>query len=298
MQPEIVEEVNKRLDGIDIDGILDTGYILELIGDNTYSPFTTIGYTERPDAVVGKLLEGRVAILCDNSPVALTLPFLFIEYFSVSQDYYSHFLYASFNRLLSWIGFFLTTSIPAIYTAIITFHQEMLPTPLILSVSAARQGVPLPSIAEMILILFVFEVLREASVRIPAVIGQTISIVGALIIGQAAVEARLISAPIIIVAAASGITGFLVPKMEQAVILVRFMFLLASAFMGLYGYIFLCIILYIHLTSMRSFGIPYMLFGSSLLSQDQKDIVFRAPWNKMIKRPRILASKNTNRQNS
>jgi spore germination protein KA len=293
---DIVKEVERRLDEIDIDGILDSGYIQELIEDEGYSPFRTIGYTERPDTVVGKLLEGRIAILCDTSPVALTLPSLFVEYFIVNESYYNNFYYASFNRLLSWIGFFLTTSIPALYTAIITFHQEMLPTPLILSISAAREGVPLPTIAEMILILLVFEILREASVRIPAVIGQTISIVGALIIGQAAVEARLISAPIIIVAALSGMTSFLVPKMEQAIIVVRLLFLLASAFIGLYGYIFCFIILLIHLASMKSFGIPYMMFGSSLLPQDQKDVVLRAPWWNMKKRPRIIASKNMDRQ--
>ncbi len=292
----IVSEAEKRLKAIDIDGIMDSGYIQELISDSGYSPFLTVGFTERPDIVTGKLLDGRIAVLCDNSPIALTLPFLFVEYFIVNEDYYNNFYYGSFNRLLSWIGFFITTSIPAIYVAVTTFHQEILPTPLILSISAARQRVPLPTIAEMMLILFVFEILREASVRIPAVIGQTISIVGALIIGQAAVEARLISAPIIIVSAASGISSFLIPKMEQGVILVRLFFLLASAFMGLYGYVFAFIILSIHLTALRSFGIPYMLFASSIKPQDQKDLVFRAPWWKMKKRPKMLVKQNTNRK--
>lgn len=174
----------------------------------------------------------------------------------------------------------------------------MLPTPLILSISAARQGIPLPTIAEIILILFVFELLREASIRIPEVIGQTISIVGALIIGQAAVEAKLISAPIIIIGAISGISSYLVPKMEQAVIVVRLVILLASAFLGLYGYTFCGIVLFIHLTSMRSFGVPYMLFNVSLAADDQKDVIFRAPWWAMNKRPRILASKNIVRKKS
>lgn len=295
---DIVKEVERRLDEIDIDGILDSGYIQELITDEGYSPFGTIGHTERPDVVAGKLLEGRIGIICDGSPFALTLPFLFIEYFQTNSNYYSNFYYATFNRMLSFMGFILTTSVPAIYTALITFHQEMLPTPLILSISASRQGVPMPTIVEMILMLFVFELLREASVRVPSTIGQTISIVGILIIGQASVEAKLISAPIIIIAAVTGIAGFLVPKMEQAVIIARLIFLLGSAFIGLYGYIFCVIILFIHLTSMRSFGIPYMLYGSSMLFQDQKDIILRVPWRLMKKRPRLLASKNMNRQNS
>jgi spore germination protein KA len=294
----IVAEVEKRLDAIDIDGILDSGYIQELISDVGYSPFRTIGQTERPDVVAGKLLEGKVAILCDESPFALTMPFLFLEYFTRNENYYNHFYYATINRLLSLLGFFLATSVPAIYTALITFHQEMLPTPLILSISAARQGIPLPTIAEILIILLIFEVLREASIRIPEVMGQTISIVGALIIGQAAVEAKLLSAPIVIVGALSGISSYLVPKMEQAVIVVRLVILLASAFMGLYGYTFCGILLFIHLTSMRSFGVPYMLFNVSLAANDQKDVIFRAPWWAMNNRPKILASKNITRKKS
>lgn len=295
---DIVEEVEKRLDKIDIDGIIDSGYVQEFISDEGFSPFRTVGHTERPDVVAGKLLNGKVAIICDGSPFVLTLPFLFSEYFHVNEDYYNNFYYSTFNRLLSFLGFFITTSLPAIYCALVTFHQELLPTPLILSISAARQGIPLPTIAEMILILFVFEVLREASVRIPAVIGQTISIVGALIIGQAAVEAKLISAPIIIIAAASGITSFLVPKMEQAIVITRFAFLLSAAYMGLYGYIFCVVVLFLHLTSMRSFGLPYMLYISSLNTEDQKNTLIRAPWWLMKKRPRIQAAKNPDKQRS
>lgn len=295
-QESIVKEVEKRLDAIDIDGILDSGYIQELISDNGYSPFRTVGHTERPDVVAGKLLEGRVAIFCDGTPFVLTMPYLFLEYFSSNENYYNHFYYATFNRILSLIGFFLSTSVPAIYIALITYHQEMLPTSLILSISAARQGIPLPTIAETILILFIFEILREASIRIPEVIGQTISIVGALIIGQAAVEARLISAPIIIIGAISGITSFLVPKMEQGIIITRLAVLLSSAFLGLYGYTFCGILLFIHLTSMRSFGIPYMLFSASLSGKDQKDVIYRAPWWSMFSRPRIIASQNTTRK--
>jgi spore germination protein KA len=295
-QDSIVEEVEKRLDAIDIDSILDSGYIQELICDKGYSPFRTIGHTERPDVVAGKLLEGRVAIICDGSPFALTMPYLFLEYFSSNENYYNHFYYAAFNRMLSLIGFFLSTSVPAIYVALITYHQEMLPTALILSISAARRGIPLPTIAETILILFVFEMLREASIRIPEVIGQTISIVGALIIGQAAVEARLISAPIVIIGAVSGISSFLVPKMEQGIIIPRLAMLLSSAFLGLYGYTFCGILIFIHLASIKSFGLPYLLFSASLSSKDQKDVIFRAPWWSMITRPRIVTSQNITRK--
>ncbi|MDF2532823.1 MAG: spore germination protein, partial [Clostridia bacterium] len=202
---KLVEEVEQRLDKINMDGILDVGYIQELIKDTPTTPFKTVGDTERPDVMAGKLLEGRIAIFCDGTPIAITVPFIFVEYFNASEDYYNNFYFATFNRIIRWFSFFLASSVPAIYIALITFHQEMVPTQLLLSISSSRQNVPFPTIVEAVLMLFVFELLRETSVRIPSVIGQTISIVGALVIGQAAVEAKLVSAPMIIVAALTGI---------------------------------------------------------------------------------------------
>lgn len=281
---KIVEEVNKRIKKIDIDGILDAQYLQELIQDTPLTPFKTTGYTERPDVVVGKLLEGRVAIICDGTPVAITVPFTFVEYFNVNEDYYSNFYYATINRIIRWIGFFLASSIPAIYVAFITFHQEMLPTQFILSISASRQNVPFPTIVEALLMLFIFELLRETSVRMPTVIGQTISIVGALVIGQAAVDARLVSAPMIIVAAMTGITSFVVPKMQGELILIRLIFLLSASFIGLYGYLYSVIGMFIHLASLRSFGIPYMINIGSFRASDAKDVMVRTPWQKMKSR--------------
>lgn len=292
---KIVEEVNKRIKKIDIDSILDSEYLQELIKDSPMTPFKTTGFTERPDVVVGKLLEGRVVIISDGTPVAITVPFTFVEYFNVNEDYYSNYYFATLNRMIRWIGFFLASSVPAIYVAFITFHQEMLPTQLLLSISASRQNVPFPTIVEAILMLFVFEILRETSVRIPTVIGQTISIVGALVIGQAAVEAKLVSAPMIIVAALTGITSFVVPKMQGEIIIIRLVFLIAASFIGLYGYLFGVIGMFIHLASLRSFGIPYMLNIGTFRPADAKDVMARVPWQKMKSRPRLLAQHNKNR---
>lgn len=292
---KIVEEVERRLSKIKIDGVLDVGYIQELIRDTPLTPFKSVGTTERPDVVAGKLLEGRIAIICDGTPIVLTIPFLFIEYFNVNEDYYNNFYFASINRLIRWIGFFLASSVPAIYVALVTFHQEMLPTPLLLSISGSRQNVPLPTIAEALLMLFVFELLRETSVRIPSVAGQTISIVGALVIGQAAVQAKLVSAPIVIVAALTGIASFVTPKMQGGLILIRVIFLLFSSFIGLYGYILCVIGMFIHLASLRSFSIPYMLGIGVLSSSDTKDMMIRAPWQKMKNRPHLVAQENKNR---
>lgn len=292
---KIVEEVERRISKIDIDGILDSGYIREMIKDTLPTPFKTAGNTERPDVVVGKLLEGKAAIFCDGSPMAITVPFLFIEYFNVNEDYYNNYYYATINRFIRWFGFFLTSSVPAIYIALVTFHQEMIPTQLLLSIYGSRQNVPFPTVVEAIIMLFVFELLRETGVRIPSVIGQTISIVGALVIGQAAVEAKLVSAPMIIVTALTGITSFVVPGMQGELIIIRLFFLLGASFIGLYGYLFCVIGMFIHLASLRSFGIPYMMSIASFKPADMKDNVVRAPWKLMKSRPKLVAQKNRSR---
>ncbi|QZY54581.1 spore germination protein [Crassaminicella profunda] len=289
---KIIKEVNKRLDDIQIDAILESGYIEEFIQDEPLSPFATMGNTERPDIVAANLLEGRIAIVVDGTPIVLTVPYLFIEYFQANEDYYNTFIFASFNRLLKVFGFFLTTSVPAIYVALVTFHQEMIPTPLLLSISAAREGVPFPTIVEALMLLLAFEILREGGVRLPAPIGSTIGFVGAIILGQAAVEARFVSAPIVIVIALTGISKFLVPKMMGPIIVLRLVFLFLSSFLGLYGYIFGVIGLFIHLMAIRSFGIPYMTPIGSLKMQDIKDTFIRAPWWYMYYRPKLIGDKN------
>ena len=161
----ILEELMKRLNNIDIDSILDSGYIEELIKDAPYSPFRTIINTERPDVVAGKLLEGRFAVICDGSPIVLTLPSIFVEVFQSNEDYYDNFIYSSFVRSLRFLCFFLGTSFSAVYVAIVTFHQELIPTPLLISLYAARQGAPFPSIIEALGMMIVFEILREAGLN-------------------------------------------------------------------------------------------------------------------------------------
>jgi len=289
---KILNELIERLDAINIDGILESGYIEELIRDEPFSPFHTIGYTERPDDASASLLEGKIAVICDGTPFVLTLPFVFQEYFQASEDYYSNFIFSSINRGLRYLGFFLSSSVPAIYLALVTFHQEMIPTPLLLSISTARQGVPFPAIVETIGMLLIFEILREAGTRLPKPIGQTISIVGALVLGEAAVTAKIISAPIVIVTALTGITSFLTPKMIGPLLPTRFILVVLSALLGLYGYAFGVMGLGVLLMSMRSFGVPYMLNMGSFNGQDIKDTAIRAPWWVMYYRPKLIGSRN------
>ncbi len=276
--PKILDKLVKRLEQLNIDAILDSGQLQEMLRDHPMSPFETVGNTERPDTVAGKILEGRIALLVDGSTFALTVPFLFLEYFQVSEDYYSNYFFGSFNRAMRFLGEFLAVSIPAIYVSMVTYNQEMMPTPLLLSISAARQSVPLPTVAECFLMLLVFEILREAGTRIPNSIGQAVSIVGALVLGQAAVDARVVSAPMVIVVGTTGITTLLNVKMKAASISTRFILLTLSSFLGLYGYLFGMIGLIIHLMSLRSFGVPYMMTIGSFKESDIRDTVIRLPW--------------------
>lgn len=293
---KILEELIKRLDDIKIDGVLDTGYIQELIRDNPYSPFRTIGTTERPDVIAGKILEGRIALILDGTPIALTLPYIFVEYFQAPDDYYNNFYFTSVSRLLRIIAFILTVNVPAIYISLITFHQEVIPTELLLSISAAEQGTPFPSIIEAIGLLLIFEILRETGTRMPTYIGQALSIVGVLVLGTAAVDARFVSAPMVIVVALSGITGLMTPKIKGAVILMRVSFLLLASFIGLFGVMFGISAVIVHLFNIRSFGVGYMDEFNTFNLQDIKDTAIRAPWFLMKYRPRFASSSNKKRQ--
>ncbi|MGI6176684.1 MAG: spore germination protein [Christensenellales bacterium] len=274
-----------RLGHIKIDGVLDSNYITELIRDRRYSPFRSTGYTERPDVIVGKLLEGRIAIFVDGTPMVLTIPHLFIENFQSSEDYYFNFYYTSFARMLRIGAFFLTVAVPALYIATVAFHQEMLPLSLLMRIALERQSVPLPAAIEAVVMLLVFDILRETGARMPSNIGQALSIVGALVIGQAAVEANLVAAPMIIVVAATGITSLVVPKLNAPIIFWRFLLLMMAASFGFFGLtIGLCLLVF-HINNLKSFGFDQTSLQGSFRIQAIKDILIRAPWHMMIKRP-------------
>lgn len=282
---QVLAEVYRRLAKIDIDAMLDTNYITELVRDCRWSPFRTVGYTERPDVVVGKIMEGRVAILLDGTPSVLTVPYLFIENFQSSEDYYLSFYYTSFSRMIRIFGFFLTVTVPGFYIAIGSFHQEMYPLQLFINFTTERQSVPLPAIVEAFVMLLVFDIIRETGVRMPSNIGQAFSIVGALVIGQAGVEAKLVAAPMIIVVGLTGITSLLVPKMNAPVIYIRVIFLLLASTFGLIGLVMGVSCVFIHMLNLRSFGVPQLTIVGKLRGQEVKDEFARAPWWRMISRP-------------
>ena len=285
----ILTELYKRLESIDIDAVLDENYISELIRDNKWSPFRTTGSTERPDVVVGKLLEGRIALFVDGTPVVLTLPYLFIENFQSNEDYYLNFYYASFSRILRMLGFLLASTVPAIYIAISAFHQEMLPTHLMIHIAIERSNVPLPASLEAFLMLIAFDILRETGIRMPSNMGQAMSIVGALVVGQAAVQARLVAAPMIIVVAITGIASLLIPKMEGPLIFTRYTILILASTVGFLGVVVGMSFLLIHILTLHSFGISQLTPDKDLHFQEVKDTFIRAPWWQMLTRPSGLS---------
>ncbi|WP_157052443.1 spore germination protein [Ornithinibacillus contaminans] len=297
---DLVTEVHHRLDKIDIDAILESGYIEELIQDETFSPFPTIYSTERPDAVAGKLLEGRVAILVDGSPFVLVAPSLIVEFFQASEDYYQRADVATLLRFLRFFCFFIALLAPSLYIAVLTYHQEMLPTTLLISIAAQRDGIPFPAFVEALMMEVAFEILREAGVRMPRAVGQAMSIVGALVLGQAAVQAGIVSPAMVIVVSITAIANFCFPAINLAtsVRIVRFGMMSLAAVLGLIGIMFGIILLCIHLSSLRSFGIPYTAPAAPFIVKDQKDVFFRVPMWAMFSRPRLINQKNIKRTKS
>ena len=286
-----VKELKRRLLKIDIDGILDSNYIAENIRDCRHSLLKTTGSTERPDIVAARLLEGRIALVVDGTPVVLTLPYLFSENFQSDEDYYINFTLASLARILRWLCFFITVSVPGVFVALVTHHFDLLPTHFALTVSRLRAGVPIASVIECIALIFAFEILKEAGLRMPQNLGHALSVVGGLVVGQAAVEAGIISAPMLIAVAFSAIAGLMVPRLTSALFYWRLIIVICCAVLGLYGYLAAVSVFVIKVFSIKSFGVDYTLSFARPDFQSLKDSFIRAPWHMMKTRPRFNKNK-------
>jgi spore germination protein KA len=289
----IVNEVRNRLGRIEIDGILESGYIEELIEDTPFSPFPQIEHSERPDKICATILEGRVAILVDTTPFVLIVPTIFFQFMQSAEDYYERFPIGTLTRFIRIIAYFISVILPALYIALTSFHQEMIPTTLALSIAASREGVPFPSIGEAFMMEATFEILREAGLRLPKSAGQAISIVGGLVIGQAAVQAGIVSQAMVIVVALTGISSFGIPAFNAAAAgrLLRFPLMLMASVFGLPGILAGLSVIIIHLNSLRSFGVSYMEPFASANKNEFKDIMVRKPWWGMNRLPSYIARK-------
>lgn len=295
-RPEIVQEIKERMDSFKIDGIFDSGEFEQLTETEKYSPFPQFQSTERPDKAASAAMEGRVIVIVDNSPVVLLLPTTLNCFFQASDDYYNRWGIVCFVRLLRYLAALIAMGLPAFYIGIAGFHPEMLPTSLELSFAAAREGVPFPLPAEVIILELAFELLREAGIRLPGPMGSALGIVGGLIIGQAAVEANIVSPIVVIVVALTALASFTLPNegFASAFRLVKFYLILLASFFGIYGVILGTLTVLIHLASLKSFGIPYLMPYVAVKadgSEDLQDGIFRKPLTKLKKRP-IFARKS------
>ncbi|TFE26271.1 spore germination protein [Cohnella luojiensis] len=294
---QVVDEFRRRLLSIQTDSILESAYIEEWIQDTTLSPFPQLISTERPDSIVAKLLEGQIAVMTDGTPMVLVGPITFFQLFSSPEDYYQRADIATLSRWLRMFAFLLSIFTPALYIAVVSYHQELLPTNLLISLAAQREEVPFPAFIEAFIMTVTFEILREAGLRMPRIAGQSISIVGALVLGQAAVEAGLVSAAMVIVVSLTAISNFVSPNYSFGIAqrIIQFSFMLLSGLMGLFGLMCGVFFLLIHLVSIRSFGVKYFTPFAPVVLADWKDTMVRVPRNMMKRLPRESLAKRKRR---
>jgi spore germination protein len=291
---KVLDEVEKRLRSINMDGILESGYIEQFIEDSWYSPFPQVQNTERPDRVAAAILEGRVAIITDNTPFVLLVPVTINMLFQSAEDYYERWFIASFIRIMRYVSAFISLTLPAIYIAITSYHPGLIPTDLALYIAGTRTGVPFPAFIEAVIMEMTLELLREAGIRLPGPIGQTIGIVGGLVIGQAAVQAGLVSPIMVIVVAVTAISSFALSSYSIGISFrfLRFFLIALSAAFGLFGVMLGLLIMLVHLCSLKSFGIPYLapLVGNAYY--EMGDSFIRVPLIAMHRRPKTLSGRN------
>lgn len=281
VKDQILVEVKQKLEKIDTNAILESNHIEELIQEKALTPFPTVSSTERPDQLSRSLLEGKIAIFVEGTPFALVIPSVFSDFLKSSEDYTLSYTISSLIRILRYISFHFSIFSSPIYIAIVTYHQEIIPTNFLISLIAQRQGVPYPVIIEALLLEFTFEILREAGIRIPRAIGPTISIAGALVIGEAAVSAGLVSPTMTIVVALTAISNFAIPSysMANTTRILRFTFMLLASFSGLYGVTLGYLLMIAHLCKLRSFGSHYLSPFSPFYLSGNQDAILRFPFS-------------------
>lgn len=295
INPKIVEEVNRRLDSIDMDDAPESGYIEQWIEDSFMSPFPQLLNTERPDAAAAAIVQGKAVIMLDGTPFVLMAPSTLENAFQSPEDYYERWTIGTALRVLRYFAAFIAMFAPALYIALVSYHQGMIPSKLAFSIATTRDGVPFPPFIEAMIMGVTMELLREAGVRLPTTIGQTIGIVGGLVIGQAAVQAGVVSPIMVIIVSLTAIASFSLPSYSVAISfrLVRFTFMSAAAVLGLYGVILVYIMINIHIVNLKSIGVPYSTPFAPTFLRDWLDLVFRAPIPWLTKRPSYLETNDS-----
>lgn len=289
---ELINKVKKRLSEIEIDGIIDSFYVGQFLEEHPYSMFKQIGDTEKPDIVCAKILEGRCAVVVDGSPIVLTLPYMLFEDIQNSDDYYAQHIRATFVRMLRVFSILITIMLPGLYIAVQLYHYKVMPISFIITIINATQGIPLAPLAELLFVLLLFEVLYEASLRMPQYLGIALSIVGALILGDTGVKAGIISSPTVMMVALSGITLYTVPDQAAQLSLLRFLFTIAGGLMGFYGIIVLTVFFVMYLSVFDNYGTAYLSPFSPKRKEDFKDAIVKKDLIDMTTRPKSIKNKN------
>ena len=294
--PKMIEMVRRRLRSVDIDCVTDSYYLRPLIEEHPYSIFSQSGVSEKPDVVCAKLAEGRVAIIVDGSPTVITVPFLMIEDFQSSEDYYERNVFSSFLRILRLISLVTGILLPGFYVALQMFHQEVIPVRFLGTLINAIEGIPLPPLSEVLFVLILFEIIREASVRMPRAVGMAMSIVGALVLGETAVKAGMISSPAVMIVALSSISLYTVPNQVGTMSLIRIIMLIAGGWFGFLGLLIAIVVISYRLVTLDNFGVAYMAPFAPKVKSDLNDALVRAPINTIKTRPRSIPNINHTRQ--
>ena len=296
VKKEVLKEVERRLKLIDIDAIVDSYYIESFLESDKLKFFRRVGNTEKPDIFCSKILEGRVGILVDGSPVALSVPFVLLEDLQSPEDYYTVPAQATFVRFMRFCGLILAILIPGVYVALQSFNYRILPINFLITLLSSIEGLSVPPLIEILMVLLLFEVITEASIQMPNSLGMALSIIGALALGNTAVDAGIISPPSVVLVAISSVAIYIVPDQIAETRLLRILFTLIGGIIGLYGIITALIILTTYLTSITSFGVPYLAPFAPHIKGDQKDAFIKKPLQEMNKRPILFSGKNTTRQ--
>ena len=289
-----VKHILKRLKSINIDGVVDSHYLVSYLQKNPKSLFKQVGDTEKPDVLVGKMLEGRIGILVDGSPIALTLPFILIEDLQNSDDYYSQPIRVTFVRILRFVGVILAVLLPGVYVALEKYHYKILPTEFLVTIMNTTQGIPFSPFIELLFVVLLFEILYEANLRMPQYFGMAMSIVGALILGETAISAGLVSPPAVMIVALSGITFYIIPSQAAQFSILRLLALVIGAAVGLYGILIFCVFLISYLSSFDSYNSAYLAPTAPFIRHDQKDLFKREIIKDMKHRPKSISNNRSN----
>lgn len=279
--PRMVEEVKRRLGKLSSDILLSQGYLRPYLEGQPFSPFSSVGTTERPDTLCAKINEGRIGILVDGTPFALVVPYLFEEHFQSMDDYSYRPYYGSFIRLLKYFAFLLSIFLPGGYVAITSFSPEMLPDSLLFNIAASEQQTPFSMMTEALVIHLIYEIMREAGLRLPRPVGHAVSIIGALVIGDAAVKAGIIGSSMVMVVALTALSSFVVPSLYEPAAILKFVFILVGGTWGLFGISVGFVLLLTNLCALESLGVPVMAPLSPCAPADLRDGLWRTGWKKL-----------------